>query len=79
MRKSDVDRMIDRAEEAHEAAKQREWKGLTDEERDVFVKRVADYYGYGDKPLHLTAGAGFYVMANAIEAKLREKNTGETK
>lgn len=49
--------IVSRAEEAYEAAKQREWVGLTEEEREE--------------------ATGWSVKH--IEAKLREKNTGETK
>jgi hypothetical protein len=55
---------------------QRPWAGLTDREFQPMIKKAMGYYGYDKlEPSHLTAGAGFRVFANAIEAKLREKNT----
>ena len=47
-------------EEAYEAAKQREWVGLTDKERYLGDARSAEEIEY----------------ARAIEAKLKEKNNG---
>jgi hypothetical protein len=57
--------------------KRREWVGLADDEIQPMIKKAMGYYGYDQsEPSHLTAGAGFRVLANAIEAKLREKNGG---
>ena len=58
------------------APPRREWVGLTDREFQPMIQKAMAYYGYDQsEPSHLTAGAGFRVFANAIEAKLREKNT----
>jgi hypothetical protein len=66
VRTSDVNRMIEQAEEAFEEAKKREWVGLTDEEiEDVWASCEPDW---DDKVNVLT-------LAHAIEAKLKEKNT----
>ena len=55
---------------------QRPWVGLTDREFQPMIQKAMAYYGYDQsEPSHLTAGAGFRVFANAIEARLREKNT----
>jgi hypothetical protein len=57
--------IVSRAEEAYEAAKQREWVGLTDEEFEVvlpYCHNEFDLQEYKD-------------FARAIEAKLKEKNT----
>ena len=54
----------------------RPWVGLTDREFQPMIQKAMAYYGYDQsEPSHLTAGAGFRVFANAIEARLREKNT----
>lgn len=56
--------IVSRAEEAYEAAKQREWVGLTDEEFEVvlpYCHNEFDLQEYKD-------------FARAIEAKLKEKN-----
>ena len=44
-------------------AAQRQWVGLTDDEIQVVLNKVASEYQYGD------------TFAKAIEAKLKEKNT----
>ena len=51
-----------RAEEAYEAAEQREWVGLTDEEYKQLHLQMGSVYLYQD-------------YGRAIEAKLKEKNT----
>lgn len=57
------------------APPRKEWVGLTDREFQPMIQKAMAYYGYDQsKTSHLTAGAGFRVFANAIEAKLREKN-----
>lgn len=66
MRKSDVDRMIDRAEEAYEAAKQREWVGLSADEMEGLYQ-MATYMDETD----------YIHMLMMAEAKLREKNGGK--
>ena len=45
---------------------QREWQGLTDEERDAIIKSI---------PGETVIGALMRLLARQIEAKLKEKNT----
>lgn len=52
----------------------REWVGLTDEEIVELIKPAMSYYGYNPDHAVLTSGAGFVGLADAIEAKLKEKN-----
>jgi hypothetical protein len=54
---------------------QRTWVGLTDEDFQPMVQKAMVYYGYDPEHSTLTSGAGFYALARAIEAKLKEKNT----
>ena len=57
--------IVSRADETYEAAKQREWVGLTEEEIDKLYETHHNEYGY---PLTLNG------YERAIEAKLKEKN-----
>ena len=81
LRLCNVDQFTTAAELAEATVKesliaQRPWVGLTDREFQPMIQKAMAYYGYDQsEPSHLTAGAGFRVFANAIEAKLREKNT----
>jgi hypothetical protein len=52
----------------------RQWVGLTDEEIVELIKPAMRYYGYNPDHAVLTSGAGFVELADAIEAKLKEKN-----
>ena len=61
----------------YEAPPSRKWQSLTDEEMLPEIQKCANYYGYINKPMHLTAGAGFFGLARAIESALRKKNSGE--
>jgi len=55
---------------------QRPWVGLTDREFQPMIQKAMAYYGYDQsEPSHLTAGAGFRVFANAIESRLKDKNS----
>jgi hypothetical protein len=51
-----------------------QWVGLTDEEIVELIKPAMRYYGYNPDHAVLTSGAGFVELADAIEAKLKEKN-----
>ena len=53
----------------------RQWQGLTDEELKPAIQKAMLYYGHNPDHWALTAGAGFCILARAIEAKLREKNS----
>ena len=55
---------------------QRTWVGLTDEDFQPMVQKAMVYYGYDPEHSTLTSGAGFYALARAIEAKLKDKNNG---
>ncbi len=59
---------------AIEQAEKRQWIGLTDEEIVELIKPAMRYYGYNPNHAVLTSGAGFVELADAIEAKLKEKN-----
>jgi len=52
----------------------RKWVGLTDEGIVELIKPAMRYYGYNPDHAVLTSGAGFVELADAIEAKLKEKN-----
>ena len=54
---------------------QREWVGLTDDEIQSMIKKAMAYYGYKPEHSRLTSGAGFYVLVQNIEARLKDKNT----
>jgi hypothetical protein len=56
------------------AAPPRQWVGLTDEEIVELIKPAMRYYGHNPDHAVLTSGAGFVGLADAIEAKLKEKN-----
>jgi ABC-type branched-subunit amino acid transport system substrate-binding protein len=47
---------------------------LTDEDIQPIVQKAMVYYGYDSTNPTLTSGAGFYALAQAIEAALRRKN-----
>ena len=55
--------------------KQRTWVGLTDEDRKPLIQQAMMYYGHKKEYWLQTSGAGFCLLAQAIEAKLKEKNT----
>ena len=59
---------------AIEQGEKRQWVGLTDEEIVELIKPAMRYYGYNPDHAVLTSGAGFVELADAIEAKLKEKN-----
>ena len=48
---------------------------LTDEEMKPLIQKAMMYYGHNPDHWTLTAGAGFCILARAIEAKLKEKNS----
>ncbi len=60
--------IVSRAEEAYEAAKQREWVGLTDEEIHDIYDEVARREPYNMAVTRRN-------IARAIEANLKEKNS----
>ena len=57
------------------APPKREWVGLSDEESKPLIQKAMMYYGHNPDHWTITAGAGFCILARAIEAKLKEKNT----
>jgi hypothetical protein len=58
------------------AQPEQEWVGLTDEESKPLIQKAMMYYGHNPDHWTLTAGAGFCILARAIESKLKEKNCG---
>tara|TARA_R110000796_G_scaffold5791_5_gene21234 strand:+ start:488 stop:805 length:318 start_codon:yes stop_codon:yes gene_type:complete len=72
----DIDAARAKLEEAlAQPQPQREWVVMTDEEIKTSIQKTMVYYGYKPEHSTLTSGAGFYVLARAIEARLKEKNT----
>ena len=64
--KSDKDTLIKQAEEAFESAKGKGWVGLKDEERSKI---------WGELPQTSNEERDACIFAQAIEAKLKEKNS----
>lgn len=54
--------------------KKREFVGLTDEDRKPLIQQAMMYYGHKKEYWLQTSGAGFCLLAQAIESKLKEKN-----
>jgi hypothetical protein len=60
---------IDNGEPLYTAPPQREWQGLTDEEKSEIYNRNYNLYAHD---MHI---GDFFLIQQAIEAKLKEKNT----
>jgi hypothetical protein len=67
--------IVERAEEAFDAAKQRGWVGLTEEEmRDLEKQFNAERVRTSDEEYLVIYPGDYWAWQRAIEAKLREKN-----
>ena len=67
-------RMTVSAEQGVVPAPQRTWVGLTDEDRKPLIQQAMTYYGHNREYWLQTSGAGFCLLVQAIETKLKQKN-----